>query len=995
MQPIARIRLLGQFDLRLGGDVVPPLDSVRAESVLAYLLLHAGAAAPRQHLAFLLWPDSTDAQARTNLRHVLHTLRRRLPDADRYLEVTPRTLRWRAESPYWLDVAAFEQLLAHEQAQGRRTVLREAVELYAGDLLEGRYDEWLLGERERLRHRQLDALAELAGICEARGDLAEAIWHAQRLLRGDPLREETYRQLMRLHNACGDRARALRVYHVCSSTLERELGVEPSAATQAAYGALLPREPKARPVAVARAGGPALVGRAPERSRLAAAWRSTQEGQAQFVLVSGEPGVGKTRLVEDFRAWCARRGVATALARCYPAEGALAYGPVVAWLRSEELRPRLLRLEGSRLTELARLLPELLVELPDLERPEPLPEGDQRHRLFDAVAAGVRAAGGPVLLVADDLHHGDRETCRLVHYLLRVQPAARVLVVATARREDLDGEHPLLQLLAGLQAQERFAEIALNRLSRGDTTALAERLAGAPLSGPAAQRLYDETEGNPLFIVEALRAGWQTGASRSPRVQSVIEARLAQLSAPARDLVGVAATIGREFGTDVLAAATDSDPHTAEDTAEETLVRSLDELWRRRIVREQGADTYDFSHDQIRQVAYANLSPARRRRLHLRIASALERVNAAAPGPVSAQIAAHYERAGASERAITWYRRAAEAAQLLHANAQALHLLDRALAQLRSLPQSADRDAVELAIQTARLAPLVSLETYASPAMSAAQRRAWELAETYGVDPAPPLLRSMALSALTGADFGQATAYGRRLQEAGRNGADDVLIVEDAYVLGIAAFWRADFGTARRHFELAVERYRPEDRTAHLIHYAQDPKVVCLGRLANTLWFLGEPDAARRARSAALAWAQQIQHPYSWALALTFAAVLALDMGEEQELRDYTAALVVAARGAVHGRVTSAFRGYVAVLDGDTDEGIAAIQDAVQHTRRSPAAPGEPALLARILLAACVAAGDGAAAVAAANLVLDMGGAACVWEREARRVRAAFDPAHS
>ena len=113
MQPMARIRLLGQFDLRIGGEVVRPLDSVRAESLLAYLLLHRNGPATRQRLAFLLWPDSTEAQARTNLRHVLHTLRRRLPEADRYLEVTPRTLRWRAESPYWLDVAAFEQLLAH------------------------------------------------------------------------------------------------------------------------------------------------------------------------------------------------------------------------------------------------------------------------------------------------------------------------------------------------------------------------------------------------------------------------------------------------------------------------------------------------------------------------------------------------------------------------------------------------------------------------------------------------------------------------------------------------------------------------------------------------------------------------------------------------------------------------------------------------------------------------------------------------------------------
>src|SRR5881397_3959154 len=107
-----RARLLGTMDLRLGARQLPPLDSARAESLLAYLLLHREAPQPRQRLAFLLWPDSTEPQARTNLRHVLHTLRRALPDAERFLDVTPRTLQWRPDAPFWLDVAGFEGSLA-------------------------------------------------------------------------------------------------------------------------------------------------------------------------------------------------------------------------------------------------------------------------------------------------------------------------------------------------------------------------------------------------------------------------------------------------------------------------------------------------------------------------------------------------------------------------------------------------------------------------------------------------------------------------------------------------------------------------------------------------------------------------------------------------------------------------------------------------------------------------------------------------------------------
>ena len=141
-----RIRLLGELDLRQGGGASQPLGSARAESLLAYLILHRDAPMPRERLAFLLWPDSTEAQARTNLRHVLHNLRRALPDPDAFLTVTQRTLQWRADAPGWIDVAAFTEALA----LGDRAGLAQAVDLYAGDLLEGHYDEWLLPERDRL-----------------------------------------------------------------------------------------------------------------------------------------------------------------------------------------------------------------------------------------------------------------------------------------------------------------------------------------------------------------------------------------------------------------------------------------------------------------------------------------------------------------------------------------------------------------------------------------------------------------------------------------------------------------------------------------------------------------------------------------------------------------------------------------------------------------------------------------------------------------------------
>src|SRR5215204_1291202 len=272
--PVLSIRLFGALDLRYGDRHLSPLASARAETLLAYLVLHRDALQSRQHLAFVLWPDSSEAQARTNLRHVLHDLRRALPDADRFLDISPRTLRWRPDAPYWLDVAIFEDALALAQdaaEDGGLAALREAVATYAGGLLDDCYDDWLVAPREQLRLRYLEALERLATLLGERGDYAQASGFAERLIQTDPLNEEAYRLLMRLHAASGQLARALQTYHLCSATLERELGVEPSPATRAAYGTLLPTEPgSVAPDEALQAiptGGSALVGRASEWTR--------------------------------------------------------------------------------------------------------------------------------------------------------------------------------------------------------------------------------------------------------------------------------------------------------------------------------------------------------------------------------------------------------------------------------------------------------------------------------------------------------------------------------------------------------------------------------------------------------------------------------------------------------------------------------------------------------------------------------------------------------
>ncbi|HEX6050422.1 MAG TPA: AAA family ATPase, partial [Gemmatimonadaceae bacterium] len=673
MQANLSIRLFGSFELRAGDTLLPGLGSARAESLLAYLVLHGGAPQPRQHVAFRLWPDSSESQARTNLRHVLHDLRRALPDADRYLDVQSRTLQWKPAVPVWLDIAEFDAAATRAERAATESpaplasetevaAFRDATTLYRGHLLEACYDEWLTSHRDAYRKRFLTFLDRLARLLETRQEYSEALLHVERLLRHEPLREDAWRLLMRLRDARGDRAGALHAYHTCVATLERELGVPPTADTRREYEALLrggserQRGEADAPRAEARhrSAAPPLIGRADEWARLTSLWRAVEGGQPGLLVVTGEAGVGKTRLVEELRDWCALRGAVTAEARSYAAEGSLPYAPVIAWLRAPRVARAVRRLAGPHLTEVSRLLPELLAQSPELGPPPALPEDALRPRLFDAAAHAFSLVDAPLLLIIDDFQWSDHETARFLHYLLRRAAKTPLLIAATARAEDMERQ-PVADLLLGLKALGLVTEVTLDRLGRSATADLAFALTSHPLDQDASDALFRETEGNPLFIVEAVRAGWLPGAhgvdALTPRVHAVIVSRLGQLSDPARSLVGIAATLGRDFTPDTLA-------HAGE-LSSDVVARALDELWRTRILRETNASAYDFTHDKIREVAYLALSPPARRQNHLRAALALKKLRARDLDAVGGQIAAHYDRAGVTEEALSWYEIAA------------------------------------------------------------------------------------------------------------------------------------------------------------------------------------------------------------------------------------------------------------------------------------------------------------------------------------------------
>jgi DNA-binding SARP family transcriptional activator len=662
--PVLSVNLLGDFRLDYGGAPVMTLSSPRQQSLLAYLVLHGDAPQPRRFLSFLFWPDSPEAQARTNLRKLLHDLQQSLPDADRFLQVERQTIEWRPDSAFTLDVAEFERAAGRAESVDE---LQAAADLYPGDLMPDCYDDWVLPERERLHQLFVETLGRLIELLESQREYPRAIACAQQLLQYDPLHEDTYRRLMRLYALSGDRAGVLRTFHACATVLQRELDVGPSPATRRVYEQLLNVD---APLSQLPPATPSLVGRQREWAQLQAVWRMAVTGHAHWVILTGEEGIGKTRLAEELLLWASRQGVATASAQCHVAESGLAYAPVQTWLRARPLPP----LDKTWRAEIARLLPELGGQ----PAPSQFGEALQRSRFFEALARAILGRQ-PRLLLIDDLQWCDRDTLEWLSYLLHFDAGARLLLVSTLRASDLKTDHLLNTLLPALRRGGQLTEINLSPLDEAETARLAANAAGGLLDPATAAWLYAQTAGNPLFILEMVQAGWPAEmhsphGSEPQAVQAAMAARLAQLSPTARALMALAATMGRAFIPSMLA--------RADGASEDDLVRGLDELWQQRIIREHAADSYDFSHTKLSEVAYASLSQEQRQLLHRKMAEALEATFEANVDMVSGEIAAHFEQAGQPERAAPYYVRAGDAAQAVYANEAAASYYERALSLL-------------------------------------------------------------------------------------------------------------------------------------------------------------------------------------------------------------------------------------------------------------------------------------------------------------------------
>jgi DNA-binding SARP family transcriptional activator len=713
------LALLGPPEVRHADQVV--LFSTRKElALLIYLAVESHVHA-RKKLSEQFWPDQDAMHARAALRITLLHLRHLLGEDESrapvpHLLITRDTLGLDGTSALDLDLQILQKawtaarvstrtaLSMSEDAQRRlRTQLQRATSLPRGAFLEGfslrdapAFDDWVRFQREYWHLRITETFDRLSHLHFEAGELTLAIETVGRWLTLDPLQEDAYQRLMRLHFASGDRGAALHVYDTCRAMLSTHLQTEPTPETMALASrmrAVAPPRRKELPTAPlvlspAELLDSPLLGRTAELSTLIRLYHTAQRGQTQAVLLEGEVGIGKTRLATEFLTWAEIEGADVLQGQAFDIGGPLPYRPVI-----EALRPRIERenapddlLSDTWLTELARLLPEVGDRYPDLlagaaQTPVAL------YRLFEAVArlGQALAARAPLVVFIDDVQWADAGSLDLLHYLTRrfAESQTPALLLLTLRVEEREMRPVLSEWRVSMERAAPLTRLLLGPLTLEDVLRLLQVIEGKDGRRAAdlerfGQWLFAETEGQPFYLIEMLKvllerdvlaarpnkeAGWILDFTAAmehktvirgffpPSVREVVRARLDRLAPNAFALLVAGTILGQASTFECLC--------QVAGLAEQDGLPALDEVLRSGLLQESEHEEgeaerlapgrYVFAHAQIRAVVSAEAGGARRTIFHRRALQALQA--AAAP---AADLAYHARAAGLAQPAFRW-----------------------------------------------------------------------------------------------------------------------------------------------------------------------------------------------------------------------------------------------------------------------------------------------------------------------------------------------------
>ncbi|HUA05925.1 MAG TPA: AAA family ATPase [Solirubrobacteraceae bacterium] len=567
--------------LRADGEELASPASKRARALLAYLALHPGPHS-RARLAALFWPDVLDGSARASLRVALTELRQALgPGAAEHLVATRDSVA--LDGPgLTVDAREFQAALERDDA-------RRALEVCGGSILDGFEDDWAIQARDQHAQRLGEALAFAA---QGAADPTEALRLTRAAVVLDPLAEVPNRQLIARLATIGDRGAALTAGRRFTERLRAQLGIAPSRETRALIDELrhAESEPVSSPAGLIRSYDTVFVGRRAELARLRACWGGVQmHRDRRIALIAGEPGIGKTRLAQQFASAALQQGATVLLGRC--SEEPLA-----------PFEPYIEALAQAGVTE--ALVPGAGAE-----------DSGARHRLFGAVDAAFTdlAARAPLMLVIDDFHWADRGSLLLTGFLLRSSRPGPILVLGTYRDTELGRHTPLTAALGDLKRDGALDRIDLGGLALDDVAALARSMVGTDDDAP---RVHARTDGNAFFAEELLRELAESEPGAVPEsVRHAVGVRLSRMSDDANELIAAAAVLGLEHDARALQATAGLEADAAE--------AALDELLKARLLRATtGPARFAFSHALVREAVLDEVNVLRRARLHRRAADA-------------------------------------------------------------------------------------------------------------------------------------------------------------------------------------------------------------------------------------------------------------------------------------------------------------------------------------------------------------------------------------
>ncbi|MCP5099085.1 MAG: AAA family ATPase [Chloroflexi bacterium] len=732
--PQLNIHLLG--NLRVSIDDQPPLDlgAPKTRALFAYLVLNHQQSIDRRRLAFLFWPRGTEVAARRNLRQYLHRIRKALEPVDpngRFLSTEGHYIQFQPPNNWFFDVAAFEQASSSPTPD-----LAHATSLYTGDLLAEMYDEWIVPERDRLARLYRQNLLQLAEQCEAAGQINNAIKYTEQYLVAEPYLESCYLRLMRLYYTIGNRGRVQQLYDQLETTLQEELATAPLLETQTAYKSMLAGSydtlaktavsakptlaiPET-PTSPSQKSEPPFIGKEAELDHLNSIFKSTVAAKGTFLLISGEAGIGKTRLIDVWLNQIKTGSKNTPFilkGRAHEFESMIPYSPLMQALQqvAHRIPWELFRPAPAWLASLRPFLPNLNSHLGN--QPINWPDHAGQHHVIESLGNLflTLARQQPIILFVDNLHWADSPTWTFLGYLAQRAIHARILIISTARSEDLSADRQ--RLLRKLNREQLCQESSLNRLSKNETEQLINQLAQAdkglnqtkpdPLF---VNRVFEETEGNPFFIVETIRAVQETdkdwthsiptdATGNRPafaiplQIQSVIESRLDKLSEESRTALGVAAAIGREFTFSLL--------QEVSQYSTDLLLDALDKWLARGLVRET-LNGYDFTHEKLSHVAYEHLSRARRQWIHFQVAEHLQQEGI---DTEPAQLAHHYYLSNKPAKALPFLAQAGQRALTVHSYPEAREFGLKAIGLLGRFPsitQTNKTERIDLNLQLAQ-----------------------------------------------------------------------------------------------------------------------------------------------------------------------------------------------------------------------------------------------------------------------------------------------------